>query len=110
MLMLFERGIRGGITHISKRYAEANNKYMKDYNPDKPSTFIQYLHVNDLYGWAMSQRLPTHGFEWLKHLSVQNVKKLLDQRLSNHGYLFEVDFEYPEKLWDKHKLKTGNVE
>ena len=41
--MMIEKGTRGGITHISKRYAEAKNKYMKDYNPDKPSTFIQYL-------------------------------------------------------------------
>ena len=60
MLMMFERGIRGGITHISKRYAEANNKYMKDYNPDKPSSYIQYLDANSLYGLAMSQKLPTH--------------------------------------------------
>ncbi|CAH3016459.1 unnamed protein product, partial [Porites evermanni] len=53
MLMMFERGIRGGITHISKRYAEANNKYMKNYDPEKKSTFIQYLDANNLYGWAM---------------------------------------------------------
>ena len=50
MLMMFERGIRGGITHISKRYAEANNKYMKDYNPDEESSYIQYLDANNLYG------------------------------------------------------------
>ena len=96
MLMLFERGIRGGITHISKRYAEANNKYMEDCNSDKPSKFIQYLDANNLY--KMSQRLPTRGFKWLKNLSVQNVKKLLDQGLSNLGYIFEVDLEYPKKL------------
>ena len=54
MLMMFERGIRGGITHISKRYAEANNEYMKNFDPKKPSTFIQYLDANNLYGWAMS--------------------------------------------------------
>ena len=65
MLMMFERGIRGGITHISKRYAEANNKYMKNHNPDKPSTYIQYLDANNFYGWAMSQKLPTHGFKWI---------------------------------------------
>ena len=56
MLMMFERGIRGGITHISKTYAEANNKYMKDYDEDKPSTYIQYLDANNLYGWAMSKK------------------------------------------------------
>ena len=50
MLMIFERGIRGGITHMSKRYAEANNKYMSNFNPNKPSTFIQYLDTNNLYG------------------------------------------------------------
>ena len=53
MLMMFEKGVRGGISHISKRYAEANNKYMKDYDPDEPSTYIQYLDANNLYGWAM---------------------------------------------------------
>ena len=55
MLMMFERGIRGGMTHIAKRYSEANNKYMKNYDPDKPSKFIQYLDANNLYGWGMSQ-------------------------------------------------------
>lgn len=57
MLIMFEKGIRSGITHISKRYAEANNKYMKDFNPDKPSKFIQYLDANNLHVCAMSQRL-----------------------------------------------------
>ena len=66
MLMMFERGIRGGITHIAKRYAEANNRYMDHYDPNKPSTYIQYLDANNLYGCAMSQPLPTHGFKWLK--------------------------------------------
>ena len=102
MLMLFEKGIRGGITHISKRYAEANNKYMSDFNSDNPLKFIQYLDANNLYGWAMSQRLPTHGFKWSKNLAVESTKELLNQRLSNHGYIFEVDLEYPKKLWKSH--------
>ena len=55
MLMMFERRIRGGISHISKGYAEANNKYMTDFDETKPSTYIQYLDANNLYGWAMSQ-------------------------------------------------------
>ena len=102
MLMLFEKGIRGGITHISKRFAEANNKYMSDYDPAKPSTFIQYLDANNLYGCAMSQKLTTHGFKWLKDLTVEKVIKILNQRVTNRGYIFEVDLEYPEKLWESH--------
>ena len=62
LYMMFEKGICGGITHISKRYAEANNKYVKDFNLDKPPKFIQYLDANNLYGWATSQKLSTHGF------------------------------------------------
>ena len=76
MLMMFEKGIRGGISHISKRYAEANNKYMKDFDKTKPSTFIQYLDANNLYGWAMSQKLLTHGFKWMD-INIPSVLKLL---------------------------------
>ena len=79
VLMMFEKGIRGGISHISKRYAEANNKYMKDYNPDKPSTYIQYLDANNLYGWAMTQSLPTHGFKWMKNLTIDTLMSILDK-------------------------------
>ena len=96
MLMMFERGIRGGISHISKRYAEANNKYMDDYDPDKPSTFIQYLDANNLYGWAMSQPLPTSGFKWMKDLTVKGVIDILDKNrnpLVKKGYIFKVDLE-----------------
>ena len=124
MLMMFEQGIRGGITHISKRYAEANNKYMKDYDPDKESTYIQYLDANNLYGWAMSQNLPTHGFKWMKNITVEQVDEILDKAnhsMSNRGrkgYIFEVDLVYPEHLWDKHndyplapeKIKVNGVE
>ena len=105
MLMMFEQGIRGGITHIAKRYAEANNKYMKDYNPDKPSKYIQHLDANNLYGCAMSQRLPTHGFKWLKDLTVEKVvkvKEIPNKKITNHGYIFEVDLEYPKSLWKSH--------
>ena len=108
MLMLFEKGIRGGISHISKRYAEANNKYMVDYNPDEPSTYIQYLDANNLYGWAMSQSLPTHGFKWMRDLTKETVMDILEKanhsisNLGRKGYIFEVDLEYPRDLWTAH--------
>ena len=124
MLMMFERGIRGGITHISKRYAEANNKYMKNYDSSKESSYIQYLDANNLYGWAMSQNLPTHGFKWMSNITKEKVIEILDKAnhsMSNHGrkgYIFEVDLEYPPHLWDKHndyplapeRLKVNGVE
>ena len=108
MLMMIEKGIRGGITHISKRYAEANNKYMKSYNPDEESSYIQYLDANNLYGWAMSQSLPTHGFKWINNITKEKVMEILEK--TNHimlnrgrkGYVFEVDLEYPSSLWEEH--------
>ena len=105
MLMMFENGIRVGISHISKRYAEANKKYMDTYDPDKPSSFIQYLDANNLYGWAMSQALPTSGFKWMKDLTVKKVIDILDKNrnpLVKNGYIFEVDLEYPKELWKSH--------
>ena len=91
MLMMFERGIRGGITHISKRYASANNKYMKDFDKTKPSTFIQYLDANNLYGWAMSQKLPTHGFKWID-ANKSEVLKLLKKRI-------QIEVSYLRLIW-----------
>ena len=65
MLLMVEKGIRGVITQSVKRYAQANNNYMKDlYNPDEKSICLQYLDANNLYGWAMTQDLLTHGSKW----------------------------------------------
>ena len=119
MLMMFERGIRGGITHISKRYSKANNRYMCDYDPKKTSKFIQYLDANNLYGWAMSQNLPTHKFKWVKNITIEKVYKILSRvDQPKIGYIFEVDLEYPENLWELHNdyplvpetVKVGGVE
>ena len=66
MLLMFERGIRGGITQSVNRWAKANNPYMgSEFNPDHPTKYLQYLDANNLYGWAMSQPLPTGGFRWV---------------------------------------------
>ena len=60
---MVEEGIRGGIYHSIHRYAKANNKYMKNYNNNEESSYIQYLDANNLYGWAMSKKLPVNGFK-----------------------------------------------
>ena len=101
MLMMFEQGIRGGISHISKRYASANNKYMKDFGESKPSSFIQYLDANNLYGWAMTQKHPTHGFKWI-NVDKPSVLKLLEKKDTNQSFIFEVDLDYPSSLWKSH--------
>ena len=69
MLLMVEKGIRRGICHAIYRYAKANNKHMKNYNKYKEASFIQYLDANNLYGWAMSQKLPVSGFKWKKNMS-----------------------------------------
>ena len=64
MILMIEKGIRGGICQATHRYAKANNKYMKNYDKSIESSFIEYLDANNLYGWAMSQKLPVNGFMW----------------------------------------------
>ena len=73
MYLFIEKGLRGRISYIAKRYAEANNKYMKDYDPTKPSKYIEYLDMDNLYGWTMSGYRPNGGFKWLKNVEGFNV-------------------------------------
>ena len=65
MFQFIEKGMRGGVSYIANRYGKANNKYMKEYNEKAPSKYIMYLDANNLYGWAMSQYLPTGNFKWM---------------------------------------------
>ena len=69
MLLMVEKGIRRGICHAIHRYAKANNKYMKSYDENEESSFLEYLDANNLYGWAMSEPLPVIGFDWFEDLS-----------------------------------------
>ena len=92
MILMIEKGIRGGLCQATHRYAKANNKYMENYNKNIESSYIKYLDANNLHGWAMSQKLPINGFKWTKNLSKFNedfIKKYDEN--SNTGYFFEVD-------------------
>ena len=103
MLLMVEKGIRGGICHSIYRYAKANNKYMKDYDKNKESSYLQYWDVNNLYGWAMSQKLPVNNFEWIKDTSQFNedfIKNYNEE--SDEGYFLEVDVQYLENLHEFH--------
>ena len=103
MLLMVEEGIRGGICHSIHRYANANNKYMKNYDKNKESSCIQYLDANNLYGWAMSQKLPVNGFKWINDVSEidEELKKNYDED-NDKGYILEVDVKYPRQLHDLH--------
>ena len=103
MLLMVEEGIRGGICHAIHRHAKANNKYMKNYDKNKESSYIQYLDANNLYGWAMSQKLPVNGFKWINDITEID-KKFIKQydEDSDKGYILEVDVKYPKKLHDLH--------
>ena len=72
MLLMLEKWIRGGICHSVYRYAKADNKYMNDYDQNKELSYLQYWDVDNLYGWAMSQKLSVNNFEWIKDTSQFN--------------------------------------
>ena len=94
--LFIEKGLRGGISYIAKRHAKANNKYMNDYDPTNPSTFITYLDMNNLYGWAMSEYLPYGEFKWLKNVNEFDMTSISGK--VPIGYFLKVDLEYPDKL------------
>jgi len=93
MVLMYKHGIRGGVSTISHRYGKANNKYM-DYDSNKPTTFITYLDANNLYGWAMSQKLSTHGLKWMNNKELKQWRDI--------PCILEVDLEYPKELHDFH--------
>ena len=104
MLLMIEEGIRGGICHAVHRYAKANNKYMRDYDKSKEPSYIQYLDANNLYGAAMSEKLPINGFKWVSNISEINEKFIKSyNKNSDKGYILEVDVDYPSKL---HKIHS----
>ena len=102
MFQFIERGMRGGISYIANRYGKANNKYMSEYDENMPSKYIIYLDANNLYGWAMSQYLPTGGFKWLTEKQINKINLAQYNEDSNKGLLIEVDLEYPKELHDLH--------
>ena len=106
MLLMVEERLRGGICHSIHRYAKVNNKYMKNYNKDEESPYIQYLDANNLYGWAMSKKLPVNGFRWLDSNEINEINeefiKNYNKNDNKDNDIFEVDVRYPKRLHDLH--------
>ena len=104
MLLMIEEGIRGGMCESIHRYAKASNKYMKNYDKNIESSYLMYSDANNLYGWAMSQKLPVNGFRWV-HDALRCNEDFIKNYNENSdvGYFLEVDVEYPKKLFGSHK-------
>ena len=116
MLLMFERGIRGGIAQAVCKYTSANNKYMGDrFDPKSESSYLQYLDANNLYGWAMSQPLPTGRFKWVD-VNPNEISELATR--TDKGYVLVVVVSYPEELHNSHndlpfmceRMKINGVE
>ena len=102
MFQFIEKGMRGGVSYIANRYGKANNKYMKEYNEKAPSKYIMYLDANNLYGWAMSQYLPTGNFKWMSDKEIKRIDLGKYKADGKKGLILEVDLEYPQELHDLH--------
>ena len=99
MIIMFEKGTRGGISQTIYRYAKVNNKYMKNYDKNKESSFLIYDDANNLYEFPMCKKLPVSDFKWVDDLSIftEDFIKNYDEE-GDIGYLFVVDVEYPKSL------------
>ena len=97
-----EKGMRGGVSYIANRYGNANNKYMKEYDEKAPSKYVMYLDANNLYGWAMSQYLPTSNFKWMTDKEISKINLAKYKADGKKGLILEVDLEYPRELHDMH--------
>ena len=97
MLLMVQKGIRGGMCHVIRHYAKANNKYMNHYDK-KRIMYLKYWDVINLYGWTMSQKLPVNNFDWIEESPQFNedfIKNYNDE--VDEGYCIEVDVQYPKK-------------
>ena len=124
--LFIEKGSRGGISYIAKRYAKANNKCTNDYDPEKPSTFITYMNKNNLYGWTMSENLPYGEFNWLKNVNEFDINSINEKSDTGPNELHELHNDYPlapeklavtndmlskycKKIADECDIKVGDV-
>ena len=116
MFQFIEKGMCGGVSYIANRYGKANNKYMKKYYEKAPSKYIMYLDANNLYGWAMSQDLPTGNFKWMTDKEISKINLGKYKADGKKELILEVDLEYPQELHEMHndylicpdKVKVSN--
>ena len=116
MFQFIEKGMHDGVSYIANGYGKANNKYMKEYDEKAPSKYIMYLDANNMYGWAMSQYLPTSNFKWMSDREIKQIDLGKYKADGKKGLILEVVLEYPQELHDMHndypvcpeKVKVSN--
>ena len=102
MHLFIEKGMRGSISYIAKRYSKANNKCMENHDSSEESVYIIYLDANNLYGWAIIQYSPYGGFKWFSKKEIDEFDLNTIGENSPIGYALEVDLKYPDCLPDLH--------
>ena len=102
MFQFIEKGLRDGISYIANRHGKANNKYMKTYDEKAPSKYVMYLDANNLYGWAMSQCLPTGRFRWMTEKQIDKIDLAKYKEDNKKGLIIEADLTYPKDLHNIH--------
>ena len=107
LFILFEKGIRGGVSYISNSYNKTNNKYLKSYDPKQESKQIIYLDVNNIYAYTMSKFLPTSRFKWRDPKELDLNKYMIS---SSKGCVLEVYLEYSKELHDDCPLTPNKTE
>ena len=103
-----ESCVRGGVSMISHRYAEGNNKYMENYDPDKPSSYIKYTDANALYSNPMMDSLPVSGFRWVEEEDLEKWDEICS--VDGNGMFLNVDLDYPRRLLSPQRLSTRTRE
>ena len=119
MLLMIENSVRGGMCQATYRYEKTNNKYMKYYDKNQESSYLEYLDVNNLYRWPMCKKLPVNGFNWVAKLDKFNEDFIKNYNEDGDvGYSLDVDIEYPKNLYKMHidlpflpdRRKIGKIE
>ena len=110
VLLMVEKSIRGGKCHSNYEYARANNKYLKNFYKNKESSYIQYGHLSNLYGWTLSQNFSVNNFEWMKNTFQFNGDFIKNyNKESDEGYFLEADVQYIKKLHECHYDKSKTL-
>ena len=92
-----ERVKKGGICDVIKRYSKVNNLDCPDYDPTKETIYINYIDMNNLYGYAMCKYLPYGGFEFIEVTDDTIKEALTTPKHSEYGYILDVDMECTKK-------------